>query len=129
MDTRAFVTWLTAFGGAWERRDADALAALFASGATVQPSPFEAVVRGRRRIAAYWSDRMASQEAIQFQAEILGVGVTYGIAHWRVTSRRLEDRAIARGDGIILIAFDRHERAASMRIWSQEVVGPSDISG
>jgi hypothetical protein len=38
MDVQAMTVWLTAFGDAWERGDADAAAALFAPGATFQPS-------------------------------------------------------------------------------------------
>jgi hypothetical protein len=84
MDVQAMTVWLTAFGNAWERSNADATAALFAPGATFQPSPFGELVRGRSRIAAHWAEVMSGQQAIRFQGEILGVGTTYGIAHWRV---------------------------------------------
>jgi hypothetical protein len=53
MNVQAMTVWLTAFGDAWERRNADAAAALFAPGATFQPSPFGELVRGRSGIAAW----------------------------------------------------------------------------
>ena len=127
MDVQAFSAWLTAFGDAWEQRDADATAALFAPGATFQPSPFGELLRGRSRLAAHWSDVMAGQQAIRFQAEILGVGATYGIAHWRVVFERRNDRTSRVLDGILLAAFDRRGRATSVRGWSHEAAGPPDL--
>jgi ketosteroid isomerase-like protein len=83
MEVQAMTAWLTAFGDAWEQGDADAAAALFAPGATFQPSPFGELVRGRRGIAAHWAEVMSGQQAVRFQGEVLGVGTTYGIAQWR----------------------------------------------
>ena len=127
MDIQAFNAWLTALGEAFERRDADATTALFAPGATFQPSPFGEQVRGRNQIAAHWGSLLAEQRAIRFQAEILGVGATYGIAHWRVLFRRLDDRTTLAVDGILLAAFDRRGRATSVRGWSHEAAGPPDL--
>jgi ketosteroid isomerase-like protein len=120
MDVQAMTVWLTAFGDAWERGDADAAAALFAPAATFQPSPFAELVRGRSAIAAHWAEVMSGQQPIRFQGEILGVGTTYGIAHWRVVIEQSDDRAIRVVDGILLAAFDRRGRATSVRSWSQE---------
>jgi ketosteroid isomerase-like protein len=120
MDVQAMTAWLTALGDAWEQGDADAAAALFAPGATFQPSPFGDLVRGRSRIAAHWAEVMSGRQAIRFQGEILGVSATYGIAHWRVVIGQPDDRPIAVVDGILLAAFDRRGRATSVRSWSQE---------
>ena len=119
--------WLTAFGDAWERRDADATAALFAPGATFQPSPFGELVRGRSRIAAHWAELMSGQQAVRFQGEILGVGRTYGIAHWRVVIEQHDDSPTRVVDGILLAAFDRRGRATSVRSWSHEASGQSEL--
>jgi ketosteroid isomerase-like protein len=127
MDVQAMTVWMTAFGDAWERRNADAAAALFAPAATYQPSPFGELVRGRSRIAAHWADVMSGQEAIRFRGEILGVGTTYGIAHWRVVIGQPDDRPIRVVDGILLAAFDRRGRATSVRSWSQEAPRQSDL--
>jgi hypothetical protein len=127
MDVQATSVWLTAFGDAWERRNADATAALFAPGATFQPSPFGELLRGRSRIAAHWAEVMSGQQAIRFQGEILGVGTTYGIAHWRVVIGQHDDRPIRVVDGILLAAFDRRGRATSVRSWSHEASGQSEL--
>jgi hypothetical protein len=127
MDLQAMTVWLTAFGDAWERRNANATAALFAPGATFQPSPFGELVRGRSRISAHWAEVMSGQQAIRFQGEILGVGATYGIAHWRVVMGQDDDHPIRVVDGILLAAFDRRGRATSVRSWSHEASGQSDL--
>ena len=127
VDVQAMTVWLTAFGDAWEQRDAEAAAALFAPGATFQPSPFGELVRGRRGIAAQWAEMMSGQQPIRFQGEILGVGTTYGIAHWRVVIGQPDDRPIRVVDGILLAAFDRRGRATSVRSWSEEASGLSDL--
>ena len=127
MDVPAFSAWLTAFGDAWEQRDADATAALFAADATFQPSPFGELVRGRSRLAAHWADVTAEQQAIRFRAEILGVGAIYGIAHLRVVFERRDNRTTRVHDGILLAAFDRRGRATSVRGWSHEAAGPPDL--
>jgi hypothetical protein len=127
MNVQAMTVWLTAFGDAWERGNPDAAAALFAAGATYQPSPFGLLVRGRRRIAAHWADVMSGQRAIRFEGEILGVGTTYGIAHWRVVIGPYDDRPTRVVDGILLAAFDRRGRATSVRSWSHEASGRPDL--
>jgi ketosteroid isomerase-like protein len=127
MDVQAMTVWLTAFGDAWEQGDADAAAALFAPGATFQPSPFGELVRGRSGIAAHWADVMSGQRAIRFQGEILGVGTTYAIAHWRAVIGHPGDRPIRVVDGILIAAFDRRGRATSVRSWSQEASGQPDL--
>ena len=126
MDVQNFAAWLTAFGDAWEQHNPDATAALLAPGATLQPSPFGDLVRGRRRLAAHWAEVMAEQQAIRFQAEILGVGATYGLAHWRVVFGG-ENRTVRVVDGILPAAFDRRERATSARGWSHEETRPLDF--
>jgi ketosteroid isomerase-like protein len=127
MDVQAMTAWLTAFGDAWEQGDADAAAALFAPGATFQPSPFGELVRGRSGIAAHWAEVMSGQQAIRFQGEVLGVGTTYGIAHWRAVIGHPDDRSNRVVDGILLAAFDRRGRATSVRSWSQEASGQPDV--
>lgn len=127
VDVQAFSAWLTALGDAWERCNPNAIAALFAPGATLQPSPFGELLRGRGQLAAHWADVMAERQAIRFQAEILGVGATYGIAHWRVAFERRDDRTPGVLDGILLAAFDRRGRATSVRGWSHEASGPPDL--
>jgi hypothetical protein len=113
-----FTGWLASFGDAWERRDPDALAALFVIEATFQASPFAALLRGRRAIRDHWATELAGLDDVQFRAQVLGVGDTYGVAHWRASYRRNEDesRAVI-VDGVLLAALDPRGRCTSLRQW------------
>jgi hypothetical protein len=113
----SFGVWLTSFGDAWEAADADAAAGLFSVGATFQPTPFSALVRGRRAIRAHLAYAFGSWWEPKFAAQVLGAGDTYGVAHWRVASA---DRAL---DGIFVAAFDEHGRCTSLRQWWHESAG------
>jgi ketosteroid isomerase-like protein len=111
---------LTALGDAWEAADADAAAALFTVGATFQPTPFAELVRGRRGIHEYFLGSFARQPEASFSAQVLGAGDTYGIAHWRVSSR---DHAV---DGVFVCALDERGRCTSLRQWSHETSTSGD---
>jgi hypothetical protein len=106
-----FTTWLTAYGDAWEAGDAVAAAALFTVGATVQPSPFDELLRGRRAIQAHLTEMFMRAAGASFSAQVLGAGDTYGVAHWRAASA---DFAL---DGVLVAALDERGRCTSLRQW------------
>ncbi|HYI21555.1 MAG TPA: nuclear transport factor 2 family protein [Candidatus Limnocylindrales bacterium] len=106
-----FTEWLTRYGDAWEASDADQMGSLFVVGATFQPGPFDELVRGRQAIVGYFAGLFGEWPNASFTAQVLGVGDTYGVAHWRVAS---SERAI---DGILLAALDEHGRCSSLRTW------------
>jgi hypothetical protein len=62
MDVRE---WLEDYGRAWEEKDADAAAALFAEGATYRSNIFEAPYEGREGVRRYWLDVTASQADVR----------------------------------------------------------------
>ena len=107
----AFSRWLTAFGDAWEAGDVAALRPLFAVGATLAPDPFAELVRGRRGVVAWFDRQFAEWPGASFVAQVLGAGDTYGVAHWRVTSRT---NAL---DGVMVVALDARGRCESLRQW------------
>lgn len=107
----AFTEWLTAFGDGWEAADASRLSPLFTVGTSYAPDPFAAVVRGRRALLAYLDELFAEWPGASFSAQVLGVGDTYGVAHWRVSS---VDRAM---DGVWVVALDGRGRCESLRQW------------
>ncbi len=103
--------WITALGDAWEAGDADALASLFAVGATLQQTPFDELIRGRRAIRDHFAAEFLGWPAASFAAQVLGAGDTYGVAHWRVASG---SRA---RDGVLVVALDDRGRCTSLRQW------------
>jgi hypothetical protein len=106
-----FTRWLTAYGDAWEAADAQAMASLFVVGATLQPDPFAALIRGRRAIRGYLEDLLAGTGAVSFSAEVLGAGHTYGVAHYRASG------ATRKLDGVLVCALDARGRCESLRQW------------
>jgi SnoaL-like domain len=106
-----FTAWLTSYGDAWEAGDADAAAALFTVGATLQPTPFDDLIRGRRLIHAHLVELFAGMHGVSFVAQVLGAGDTYGVAHWRVATA---DFAL---DGVLVAALDERGRCTSLRQW------------
>ena len=116
MTTRldAFTGWLTAFGDAWEAGDAGRLTPLFSVGASFAPDPFSQVVRGRTELLAHFDKLFAAWPGASFAAQVLGVGDTYGVAHWRVSSA---ERA---RDGVWVVALDGRGRCESLRQWSRD---------
>jgi hypothetical protein len=119
-----FTEWLTRYGDAWETADAHSAGSLFTVGATFQPTPFAGLLRGRRRIVAYFAEQFARWSGASFSAQVLGVGDTYAVAHWRVAS---EASAV---DGVLVAALDDRGRCTSLRQWWHESVSgalPSNI--
>lgn len=114
-----FSTWLSALGDAWEGLDPDAMAALFALGATFQPAPFDALLRGRPAIRGHWQAELDGVDGVQFRAQVLGAGDTYGVAHFRVSFRARDGRELLR-DGVLLAALDERGRCTSLRAWWHE---------
>jgi len=106
-----FTTWITAYGDAWEAGDAEAAAALFTVGASIQPTPFDELIRGRRAIRAHLAELFDRSTNVSFSAQVLGAGDTYGIAHWRVAT---PDSAM---DGVLVAAFDERGHCTSLRQW------------
>jgi hypothetical protein len=109
-----FTDWLTGYGDAWESLDARAAGALFTVGATLQPTPFAELLRGRRAIVEWLFGQISEWHDATFTAQILGAGDTYGVAHWRIAT---VERAI---DGILVAALDERGRCTSLRQWWHE---------
>jgi ketosteroid isomerase-like protein len=57
--------WLEAYRVAWERRDPDAAAALFADGSTYRANIFEEPFEGPDGVRRYWTDVTASQADVE----------------------------------------------------------------
>ena len=111
-----FRAWLEALAEALEGADLTACDRLFALEASFRPGPFEPVLRGRRRIRAHLEAQLADRGTVAVSARALGVGATYGVAHWVVGwSADGVDRL---EDSVFLVAFDPLGRCTSLRSWS-----------
>ncbi len=110
--------WLAAYGRAWETRDADAVAELFAEGATYQETPFSEPMRGRAAIRDYWNRAVVRyQREPRFSFEILSLEGRRALAHWRGTFNRASNGARVDLDGVFLLEFDGARRCSALREW------------
>ena len=57
--------WLEAYKKAWERRDANAAAALFTEDATYHEKPYDPPLRGSAGVHAYWTKVTATQSDVR----------------------------------------------------------------
>jgi hypothetical protein len=75
-------SWLRAYGAAWEARDGERAAALFAEDGLYCWGPLEPPLRGRDAIVARWTQATTGQRDVAFRHEILGVDGDRGFSRW-----------------------------------------------
>lgn len=117
MERDDFDRWLAAYGRAWETKDAQAVAGLFAEDAAYYETPFDEPMRGRAAVVDYWLELPGRQDEIRFEYEVLAVANDTGIAHWRASFVRLSTGARVTLDGILTATFDGANRCTEFREW------------
>jgi hypothetical protein len=117
MTPKAFASWLNCYGRAWETRNPQAAAALFAEDGTYQVTPFLEPMRGRPDILEYWTKVAQTEQNIQFGYEILAITPEHGIARWWASFAIAPPGLQTRLDGIFLISLDENGRCRSLREW------------
>lgn len=113
-----FTLWLEGFADAWRAGDPDAVAELFAPGATYRDAPFAEPLEGLEAIRAYWAEGVRhSRRDVEFRAEALAATADGGIAHWRAafTSEPAGHRVDL--DGILVVSLDGQGRCTTLREW------------
>jgi uncharacterized protein (TIGR02246 family) len=105
MDEAAFDAWLRDYGAAWEGRDAEDAAVLFADDATYVEQPFADELHGRDEIRDYWTAATGSQRDISFGHKVIAVVGDRGIARWWCSFIRDTTDEHVDLDGIFLITF------------------------
>lgn len=116
-DVATFKAWLEAYGRAWERRDPEAAAALYAEDGTYQVTPFREPMRGRKAIFEYWCEVARTEENVRFGYEILVAKPELNIARWWASFVIVPQGLKTKLDGIFLIALDKEGRCKSLREW------------
>jgi hypothetical protein len=117
IEQAAFQSWLEAYGKAWEKRDPEVAAGLFAEDGTYQVTPFLEPMRGRQAIFEYWCGVARTEENIQFGYEILVVKPELNIARWWASFVIVPQGLKTKLDGIFVIALDEEGRCKSLREW------------
>jgi hypothetical protein len=117
MTLQAFDDWLHSYGQAWESRNPQAAADLYADDGTYQVTPFLEPMRGKPAIFEYWTHVAQTQQNIQFGYEILAVTPEHGIARWWASFVIVPPSLNTKLDGIFLISLDETGRCHSLREW------------
>jgi hypothetical protein len=110
-------TWLAGYGSAWEMRDADLAARIFAPDATYHEMPFEAPKAGRTGIREYWAGVTADQRDVQFESNVIAVNGNTGVAHWSAKFKLASNGAAVALDGVFVLEFDAAGLCTSLREW------------
>jgi SnoaL-like domain len=117
MNESSFHQWLDAYGRAWETRDPQSAAELYANDGTYQVTPFLEPLRGRPAILEYWTEVARTEEDISFGYEILAVTEQFGIARWHSSFVRTPPGLPTKLDGIFLIRLNTEGKCTSLHEW------------
>jgi ketosteroid isomerase-like protein len=113
MESNHFDSWLAAYGRAWERRDAQAFAALFTPDVRYHWTPFEETRVGRDAVAEAFEAAVVRQRDIRFTASAL----SRCIAHWQCSFKRAGRDYTVRLDGMFVVEFADSGLCRIFREW------------
>lgn len=109
--------WLDAYGDAWESRDSDKAASLFAKDSSYRVTPYEEAHIGPSGVREYWNSVTASQRNVAFESQALSVNGDTGIAHWSAEFDVEPGGEHIELDGIFVLEFDQQGKCRSLREW------------
>jgi ketosteroid isomerase-like protein len=84
MDRAQLVDWVARYESAWRSPGTEALAGLFAEGATYSPAPYEEPHRGLEAIRRMWKAERAPGEEFTMKSEILAADGDTGVVRVEV---------------------------------------------
>ena len=107
--------WITAYGRAWEERDADAAAALFTVDAIYRDHPFGDPHTGPAGVRDYWADVTSSQDSVsvRFGAPLVSANERRAAVEFWVTM--LNGGADVTLTGILFLRFAADGRCEELR--------------
>jgi hypothetical protein len=114
MDVRS---WLEAYRRAWEEKDADAAADLFADGASYRSNIFQAAYEGRDGVRGYWEDVTQTQEDVRVRMGDPYVDGNRVAAEFWTTMRA--DGSESTLAGCLLLEFGDDGRCTALREYWQ----------
>lgn len=117
LTTVKLAAWLDAYGEAWESRDADKAAELFAAASSYQVTPYDEPHVGPEGVRRYWAGVTDNQRNVQFEYRILGSSGNTGIAHWWAEFDVEPGGAHLALDGIFVLDFDANGKCTRLREW------------
>lgn len=102
------VAWLERYKEAWEQRDVELIAGIFAQDATYRETPYTSPDEGRAGVRNYWRRNVVrNQRDIAFSYEIWPVHANVCIAHWHSAFTVIETDTRVHLDGVFHLSFAR----------------------
>jgi ketosteroid isomerase-like protein len=109
--------WLAGYKRAWENKDPEAAAALFAEDARYHETPYAEPFEGPAGVRDYWTRVTADQRDIDFQYSVVTVEGVSGIATWSAKFTAVSAGALVELSGIFVLDFADGKRCARLREW------------
>ena len=113
----SFASWLAAYGAAWEARDARAFVRLFTPDCAYYWTPVQGPYVGREAIGGAFERATATQDGIEFGAQVLGVTAERGLAHWTCTFTRRPAGHSVYLDGMLVARAGPDGMCVEFREW------------
>ena len=117
LNSAALTAWLSAYGAAWQTRDAAAAGKLFTADASYHEMPFDAPKAGRAAIEEYWRGVTADQRDVVFKSEVVAAHGKTGVAHWSAKFKVASTGATIELDGVFVLEFDATGFCSALREW------------
>lgn len=118
--------WMDEYGRAWEARDAQAAADLFADDAVYQWGPFGKRLRGRPLIREAWAEATEAQDRVAFGYEVLAATVRGGMVRWWCAYDGAGTGGRVKLEGIFRLTFDDDGFCTSLEEWFNSDEAPAD---
>jgi SnoaL-like domain len=107
--------WLSAYGAAWEERDGERAAALFAEDGLYWWGPLQPPLQGRQAIAERWTQATDGQRDVAFRHEVLGVDGVRGFSRWWSSFDQGGSRFEL--DGVFVLDFGEDGLCTQLQEW------------
>ena len=110
-------TWLRDYGAAWEARDGERAASLFAEDGIYCWGPYETPLRGREAIRDRWSRATHDQRDVAFRHEVLGIDGARGFARWWSSFSDRSAGSRVELDGVFVLDFAHDGLCEQLQEW------------
>ena len=109
--------WLSSYGAAWEARDGELAASLFAEDGVYCWGPHDPPLQGREAIRDRWSLATGNQRDVAFRHEILGTDRARAFARWWSTFVDHSTGSRLELDGVFVLDFADDGLCARLQEW------------
>jgi hypothetical protein len=109
--------WLGDYGAAWEARDGELAASLFAEDGVYCWGPHDPPLQGREAIRDRWSLATGNQRDVAFRHEILGTDGARAFARWWSTFVDRSTGSRVELDGVFVLDFADDGLCARLQEW------------